>query len=128
MICVYEKGNELYIRLSEKKESALFSFFASVIGVLTASFIASAATAPFALFHFRQLPLYGIFASAIATTLTSFWIMPTAVAGVLLMPFGADKPFLMLASYGIEIVNRLAALSFGLVYLAYAQHLVARAL
>ena len=111
LICVYEKGNELYARLSEKKESVLFSFFASVIGVLTASFIASAATAPFALFHFRQLPLYGIFASAIATTLTGFWIMPMAVAGVLLMPFGADKPFLIPASYGIKIINHLAALT-----------------
>lgn len=111
LICVYEKGNELYARLSEKNEGFLFSLFAGVIGVVLASFIASAATAPFALFHFRQLPLYGIFASAIATTLTGFWIMPTAIAGVLLMPFGADKPFLILASYGIKIVNRLAVLT-----------------
>lgn len=108
LICAYEKGNEKYTRLSEKNEGFLFSLFAGVIGVVLASFIASAATAPFALFHFRQLPLYGVFASAIATTLTGFWIMPTLTIGTLLMPFGADKPFLILASYGIKAINRLA--------------------
>ena len=108
LICAYEKGNELYTRLSEKKEGFLFSLFSIVTGLLAASLVAFVATAPFALFHFRQLPLYGIFASMIATTLTGFWIMPALTIGTLFMPFAADKPFLILASYGIKNVNRIA--------------------
>ena len=108
LICFYEKGNEKYTRLLEKNDGFLFSMLSGVAGVLIASFIASAATAPFALFHFGQYPLYGIIVSAIVTTMTGFWIMPALTIGTLLIPFGADKPFLLLASYGVKIVNRLA--------------------
>ena len=114
LICVYEKGNELFARLSEKKEGFPFSLLSAVGGVLIASFVASAATAPFALFHFRQIPIYGIVISALATTLTGFWIMPALTVGTLLMTVGADKPFLLLASYGVKIVNRLAGTTAGL--------------
>ncbi len=109
LICVYEKGNETYIRLSKKNNGLLFSLFSGVIGVLLASFIASVATAPFSLFHFGQYPLYGVVVSAIATTITSFWIMPVLTTGTLLIPLGTDKPFFILASYGIKAINRLAA-------------------
>lgn len=108
LICAYEKGNEQYTRLSEKKESVPFSLFSGVLALLTASFVASVATAPFALFHFRQLPLYAVFSSALATTLTGFWIMPSLIAGILFMPLGMEKPLLLSASYGIKIINRIA--------------------
>ena len=109
LICAYEKGNEKYAGFLEKNEGVLFSLLSGVVGVLLASLIASIATAPFALFHFGHLPLYGIVVSAIVTTLAGFWIMPTLTIGMFLMPFGADKPFLVLASYGIKAINHLAA-------------------
>ncbi|MBO4520380.1 MAG: ComEC family competence protein [Alphaproteobacteria bacterium] len=114
LICAYEKGNKEYTRFLEKREGFLFSLLSGIVGVLMASVIASAATAPFALFHFRQLPLYAVFISAIATTLTGFWVMPALTIGTILMPFDADKPFLISASYGIKIINRIAETAAGL--------------
>ena len=108
LICTWEKGEKEYARLSEKKEGVLFSLSSTLIALFGASFIACAATMPFALFHFRQFPLYAVFSGALATALTGFWIMPSLIVGTLLMPLGMDEVFLHLGSVGIALLNRIA--------------------
>jgi competence protein ComEC len=68
------------------------------------SLIASLATAPFGLYHFDRLQVYGIAANMLAVPLTGLWLMPAAVLALLLMPLGLDAPFLQLLGWGCEVI------------------------
>jgi competence protein ComEC len=59
---------------------------------LATTLIASLATAPFAAFHFQRLNPYGLVGNALAVPFVSLVVMPAAVAGTLLLPFGLDGP------------------------------------
>ncbi|MBM3613750.1 MAG: ComEC family competence protein, partial [Alphaproteobacteria bacterium] len=48
-------------------------------GLIATSFVASAATMPFAIYHFDRLAAYSVLANAIAVPLTSVWVMPWGV-------------------------------------------------
>jgi competence protein ComEC len=84
------------------------------LGILLTTVIASIATTPFAAYHFQRIATYGALANLVAVPLTAFWIMPTGLVAVLLMPFGLDAWALTLMGQGIGIVLALAALTSGL--------------
>ncbi|MGL4240452.1 MAG: ComEC/Rec2 family competence protein, partial [Beijerinckiaceae bacterium] len=88
---------------------ALMAAAASVATTL----IASIATAPFAAFHFQRLNPYGLIGNALAIPFVSFVVMPAAVAGSLLLPFGLDGPIWQLMGIGsqkvIEVARHVAA-------------------
>lgn len=109
LICAYEAGINKYIRLSEKKSGIAFFLLSATAGTLAASLIAGLAVAPFTVFHFRRLPMYSVISSLLCSPLAGLWILPNLAFAVLLMPLGADKPFLLAASYGIELMNKIAA-------------------
>ncbi len=75
-----------------------------LLTMMLSSLIASLATAPFGLYHFNRLQLYGIAANMLAVPITGFWIMPAAVIALLLMPLGLDAPFLWLLGKGCALV------------------------
>ena len=50
-----------------------------VLATATSSFVASIATAPFVLYHFRSFSMAGVFANVIAVPLVTFVIIPLAV-------------------------------------------------
>lgn len=80
-------------------------------GLLALAFttlVASAATAPFAAFHFQRVQLYGIAANAIAVPLTSLWVMPWGMAALALMPFGLEALALEPMALGIRGVLAVA--------------------
>jgi competence protein ComEC len=68
------------------------------------SLVASAATAPFAAWHFQRVQLYGIAANAVAVPLTSLVIMPLGLIGLLLMPLGAEAVALVPMGWAVEAV------------------------
>jgi competence protein ComEC len=68
------------------------------------SLIASAATAPFAVYSFNRVPLYGIAANMIAVPITDLWIMPTGLVAMLLMPFGLEAWPLAAMGWGVAAV------------------------
>lgn len=72
------------------------------LGVAVTSGLATIATAPFAVYHFNHLALYGVFANVLAVPITAFWIMPWALVAFLLMPFGLEAAPLWLMGLGIE--------------------------
>lgn len=109
LICVYETGIKKYVSLSEKKSNLVFYFLSGITAVVTASFIASLATAPFVIFHFGQIPVYSLLGNLLSSSLVGFLIMPSLALGTLLMPLGLDKFFLLSASFGIELINKTAA-------------------
>ncbi|MFO1059606.1 MAG: ComEC/Rec2 family competence protein [Dongiaceae bacterium] len=79
-----------------------------VAGLLLTSLIATVATAPFAVYHFNRLAAYGIAANLLAVPLTSFWVMPWAVVGLLLMPLGLERLALLPMGWGIDGVDWIA--------------------
>jgi competence protein ComEC len=75
------------------------AFAASIVTTL----IASAATAPFALYHFGRMPSWaGVAANTVAVPLSSFVIMPFGFLACLLMPFGLEKIPLAVAGAGVD--------------------------
>lgn len=64
------------------------------------SVVASAATAPFALYHFQNVTFYGVLANMLAVPLTSFWVMPWGLIAYLLMPFGLEGWALVAMNWG----------------------------
>jgi competence protein ComEC len=62
----------------------------AIIADLITTLLATAATAPFGLFHFNTANPYGLIGNALALPFISLIVMPAAVAGALLYPFGLD--------------------------------------
>ncbi|MEO1251793.1 MAG: ComEC/Rec2 family competence protein [Pseudomonadota bacterium] len=79
------------------------------LGLLATDFLASIATAPFALFHFHRVALYSLAANFIAMPLMAFWIMPAAVIGLLAVPLGIDGAFWRIAALGVDVVLAVGA-------------------
>jgi competence protein ComEC len=72
------------------------------VGLLLTSLVAGLATAPFAAWHFHRLAPYGLLANLMATPLVSGVVMPAALGGVLLLPFGFDRPLWLVMGWGVE--------------------------
>jgi len=72
--------------------------------VALTTFVAGAATGPFAVFHFNKLALYGVAANLIAVPVTAFWIMPWGLVALLLMPFGLEQLALVPMGWGLDLV------------------------
>ncbi|MGH6961173.1 MAG: ComEC/Rec2 family competence protein, partial [Dongiaceae bacterium] len=101
LVAVYEASEPLRLRWRANapwpRTAALY-----VGGIAAMSLIATAATSPFVAYHFDRFTAYGVFANMLAVPLTSFWVMPFAVAAVLLMPFGLAWLALVPMGWGIE--------------------------
>lgn len=76
--------------------------------VLFSSAIASAATAPYAVYHFNRFPVYGLAANLLAVPLTGAWIMPWGLAAMMLYPLGLETWALAPMGWGIEAMMALA--------------------
>ena len=68
--------------------------------VIATDFVASTATGPFSVYHFNRAAVYGLPANVVAGPLVAFVLMPFAVLGMALMPFGLDGPAFRLAALG----------------------------
>jgi competence protein ComEC len=76
--------------------------------ILASTLIATAATSPFAIYHFNRLALFGAITNVIAIPLTGFLIMPAGVVAVVLMPFGLEALALQPMAWGTAAIIRLA--------------------
>ena len=77
-------------------------------GVGLTTLVASAATAPFVVYHFNRFAAFGLAANLVAVPITALWIMPWAVLGYLLMPLGLEGWALSPMGWGIEAVIAVA--------------------
>ncbi|MBL4906296.1 MAG: ComEC/Rec2 family competence protein [Sneathiella sp.] len=107
LIAVYERFG---VRLLSSMQNANFvkRIILYLAGVVFTSLIASAATAPFAIFHFGQFALLGLLANLIAVPLMGFWVMPWTLVAFLLMPVFETSIALDLAGAGIEMILKIA--------------------
>ncbi|MGE4313617.1 MAG: ComEC/Rec2 family competence protein [Pseudobdellovibrionaceae bacterium] len=77
-------------------------------GVAMTSLVASIATAPFSLYHFQTLPLYGLAANLAAMPILSFWVMPCAVLAYVTLPFGLEALPLRVMGAGVDLIISVA--------------------
>ncbi|TVR79403.1 MAG: ComEC family competence protein [Rhodospirillales bacterium] len=108
LIAVYEEVREWRRRHRREAPSLPERFLFYLGGVALTTVVASAATAPFAVFHFHYLAGYGLAANMVAVPVTAFWVMPMAVAALALMPLGLEAVPLSAMAVGIDVVLAVA--------------------
>lgn len=104
LVAVYEATAPSFTRLRQRggilgSRLALF-----IAATLLTTLVASTATAPFAVYHFNRIALYGLLANLVAVPVMAAWIMPFGVLSFLLMPFGVEAFGLVPMGWGIEFV------------------------
>ncbi|MDS7596917.1 ComEC/Rec2 family competence protein [Agrobacterium tumefaciens] len=77
-------------------------------GVVVTSLIGGLSTAVYSIEHFHRVTTYGLAANLAAMPVMSLIVMPFALIGMLLMPFGLDAPFLKVMGYGMALVIEIA--------------------
>jgi competence protein ComEC len=107
LVAAYEVvGGRLRARAGSSSVARQIGIY--VAGVALTSLIAGLATAPFALFHFDRLALYGLAANIVAVPIAALWVMPCAVAAALLMPFGIEAVALVPMGWGLDAIIAVA--------------------
>ncbi len=106
LISFYERWVPLIATPPARGASAVGAFAVRssrwlVLGAAT-SLIAGVATAIYAAFHFYRFAPYGVLANVAAMPMIGLVIMPGALLGVLLLPFGFDFIGWTMMGYGIE--------------------------
>ncbi len=102
LIAVYERLDPFIQNWRRNAGWAGFAVPLYAVGLLVTSFVATVATLPFAMFHFQQVALYGLFANMLAVPLTAYWIMPWALLALILMPFGAGSFAVQAMNWGVS--------------------------
>jgi competence protein ComEC len=108
LVAVYEASAPSLSRLRQRG-----GIFGSRIGLFIAAtilttLVASTATAPFAIYHFNRIALYGLAANMLAVPVMAMWIMPFGLLSFLLMPVGLESIGLVPMGWGIECVLTVA--------------------
>jgi competence protein ComEC len=104
LIAAYESVRDLRQRRGGTASSGLSRVVLYLGGVALTTLVASAATAPFAAFHFNNFAAYGLAANLVAVPLTAIWIMPWAVTAFILMPLNLEVLALTPMGWGIDVV------------------------
>ncbi len=73
-----------------------------VASVVLSSAVAGAATAPYAMAHFNQIAQFGLIANLLSVPLMGVLVIPAAVLGIGLMPFGLEGIGLTAMGFGLE--------------------------
>lgn len=71
-------------------------------GILMTSALGGLSTAMFSAAHFHRVGLHGLEANLLASPIISMVVMPCAMIGVLVMPFGLEEWPLRLMGYGLD--------------------------
>ena len=83
-------------------------FFRPLFVVAFTSFVAGLATAPYSAFHFNGISQFGLIANVLAVPVMGLAVMPAAVVAIILAPAGLAQPALLVMSYGIAHILRVA--------------------
>ncbi|HET6223008.1 MAG TPA: ComEC/Rec2 family competence protein [Dongiaceae bacterium] len=107
LIAIYETTERLRLRWRAQAGPILRRGY-YLGGLAVTSLIATAATTPYAIYHFNRFAGYGVIANMIAVPLTGFWVMPWAVMALLLMPFGLERLALVPMGWGNDGIIAIA--------------------
>ena len=96
-------------RITERRDEPIaYRFGRFVFSLLLTGLAIELVLAPIALFHFHKSGIYGALANIIAIPLTTFFVMPAQIAGLLFDLVGFGAPFWWLAGQGVEVIRWLA--------------------
>ncbi|MFP4312977.1 MAG: ComEC/Rec2 family competence protein [Alphaproteobacteria bacterium] len=84
------------------------------ISIAMTSVIAGLATAPFSLYHFQHFATYNVLANMIAIPIMAFWVMPSAIISMVLMPLNLETLPLQFMGLGIAQITDAAHYVAGL--------------
>jgi competence protein ComEC len=87
---------------------------ATLYALAVTTVIAGICTAPAAAFHFNRISLYGLIANLLALPVVSAVVMPMALAGTLLMPFGMEQTPFSLMGAGLRAVMAISDWTAGI--------------
>ncbi len=101
------KIQALFARREERAAMRIMRWLGSL---LLTGLVIELALMPIALFHFHKSGLYGALANIIAIPLTTFFIMPLQILGLILDSIwvGLGMPFWFLASQGVAMILAMA--------------------
>lgn len=89
----------------------VFRYFRDGVTTLVkTTLVASAATAPFAAYHFHIANPYSLIGNLFGLPFVSILGMPSALAGAFLYPLGLDWPFWWLMGFAMDAVIRISQL------------------
>ncbi|MBR3501667.1 MAG: ComEC/Rec2 family competence protein [Alphaproteobacteria bacterium] len=108
LVVFYEKYSEKISSFCANNGFIAKAFY-YLLGIIICDFVASLATSPFAVYHFRRLAIYTCLGNLLAGPLIAFWLMPAILLCLISLPFGALYYPLHLLSFGIEILNSITA-------------------
>lgn len=114
LIAGYEALGPRLARWRQRHRRIWFTPVFYVAGILLTTQIAGTATALYTVFHFNRFATYGLVGNFLAVPMVGFWVMPSALAAFLLMPFGLDGPAWISMGWGIRAVSRVATWVAGL--------------
>lgn len=80
----------------------------AVLRIVVTTLNTTLATMPFALYHFQQFSLYGLWANILAIPLTTFVLMPALFFYILFLPLGNSALLAGCVYYAIDALNQLA--------------------
>lgn len=83
-------------------------FLLYLAGVTMTTVIATLSTAPFALYHFQQISIYGFIANMLAMPIMAFWVMPAGVLSYLTMIVGFEYIPLAIMGQGVTAIRIIA--------------------
>lgn len=102
LVAVYEL---LGTRVARAMGRGLLARATGYLGaIMLSTLVATAATAPFAVYHFNRVALFGLAANMVAVPLMGLWIMPWAIAAFLLMPLGLEALALEPMGWGLSVM------------------------
>lgn len=108
LIAAYEVWGSAFARGKDKGLIRRIALYVAAVALTTV--IATIATAPFSIYHFNRVSLlYGLLGNLIAVPLSSVLVMPAAVVGMVLMPFGLEDIGLVPMGWGVDLINEAAA-------------------
>jgi competence protein ComEC len=87
-----------------------------IFQIILCSIIVEIATAPFLIYHFNNISIYGILANIAAIPIISFLTLPLGFLAIILMPFSLEKYALKLMSLTIDLVIKIAS------YISHLDH------
>lgn len=106
LVVAWEWGR--YKFSAQKHHTIFFKFIIFCVASTFTTLIAEMATAPFALYHFQQISMYGIASNLVAVPIMAFLVMPAGVLSLILMPLGLEGLSSWMMDYGIRGVLAIA--------------------
>lgn len=111
LIAFYESMARKWV-VAERDANLLHKTWVYLLACLLTTIIATAATAPYVVYHFGQVPLLaGLVSNMIAVPLSSIITLPFGILACLLMPFALEAPALWVTEQSMIVIMKVVSVT-----------------